>query len=82
MTKLKILVLSLLAVMLGASSTFAASGDYLAGVSTIGENQYSNFLGLINSPIGYLLGLVLWIKLLKWMWFELKSFTPSHGKGN
>lgn len=55
----------------------SSSVDYVAGVSTIGESQYSNFLGLINSPIGWLLALVLWIKLLKWMWFELKSFTPN-----
>jgi hypothetical protein len=59
------------------SAAYTWSVDYVAGANTVGDSQYSNFLELLNGPIGYLLGFVIGLKLLKWMWFEIKSMTPD-----
>lgn len=59
------------------SAAYTGSVDYVAGVGNIGDTQYSSFIDLLNSPIGYLLGFVLGLKLLKWMGFEIKGMTPS-----
>lgn len=61
------------------SAAYTGTVDYVSGVSTVWDKQFSTFLDLLNSPIGYLLAFVLGIGLLKWMGLEIASFTKWGG---
>lgn len=62
-----------------ASAAFG-SGSYVEGTTTMGNSQYENFIALLNSPIGWIIGFVLGIRMLKWMGIEVGSMIPGGKK--
>ena len=66
--------------LMGFTNVWAAytwSADYVWGVTIVWEGQYSTFLELVNSPIGYLIMFILGLAFLKYVAKEIKGFTPG-----